>query len=168
MKPLLLLLLLLAGCAVLESQWPRPNVAFTHQPDHAFARVQVRQWCDLPGHGWSHSLPTGSMEPCFHGGPNEYYLLEAYLGQPIRRGDVVVYARELWVTQYDAYTHTAARWTHPDCTARHVMHEVIEVSADGKSLLIAGTANRASDGWQRTDSVQWLVRGCVTVPEGIK
>jgi hypothetical protein len=165
---LLLSLLALSGCATLQDQWPKPNLVYTHQPDHAFAQWQVRQWCDAAqGHTWSHALRTGSMRPYLFGGANEYYLLEAYTGQPIYRGDVVVYARQSLEVQYDYYGVRSA-WLVADPSAQNCMHMVNGLSPDKRYLLLDGVANRTSDAYQKASDVKWIVRGVVTAPEGAK
>ena len=84
---LLVIVMLLGGCAPRESVNPPPSSARAPAEFNAV----INAWLAVaPGNTWSVVKPTGSMLPLF--GSNAVLLLEASNGKDLTVGDIAVYA----------------------------------------------------------------------------
>lgn len=134
---LILVALFVAGCAT----WPVDQSDFLHVNSRAEAEKIARDWAiSGTGREWSTVAFTGSMKPILNGG--EIMLVEKYVGQPLRVGQMVVFYR--------------------DEGAPRCVHQVVDLTAGAAYL--SGVNNKHSDGWFSLSSVKFVVARVLTFP----
>jgi hypothetical protein len=126
--------------------WPEVSTPFHHASTQAQVELRLAAWRQQPGCIISNYRDTGSMRPVLSGG-RELLVMEVCRPEtPLETGQIVQFNRG-------------------DSPA--TLHYIADISADGQRLYLSGVHNRYSDGWFSRNTVAYVVREIITVPDNV-
>ncbi len=123
--------------------WPEVSTPYFHAPTHAEAAARFANW-RLQSHVIRGYRDTGSMHPVLQGGREVMAMEPCRPDTPLRRGQMVEFNRG-------------------DVPA--VLHYIADISRNGQYLYLSGVSSRYSDGWFHRDTVAYVVKEIIVVPD---